>query len=346
MSRDAMSSSAWLGLCEDMKREKSEPHHALLYKDGELIAALPAFILTSGMFFDLDRILSRKHLIALKILRVPTAPVMISLFPINFRTGILSRRELSDHETGMLLARFEEEAEKRGIPHCIVLYVAFRQKAFRKTLDARDYKHCYFSSRSFIPTSGFRSFEDYIASIPHKRRSQVRKEIKNFTDSGIRFKWSGTLDIPGEECIKMIDQIFVKYETKNLYTPEFFEEMSERLKGHALWLVAYKKDRPVGWLVSVLNPDALDHYKFSIDYPECEGSDIFLNLMFYEPVRKSIELSMPELNLGISAIQTKALRGAQNDEVYAYIKCIDPLAKAFLPFFMKRKDAYFRANPP
>ena len=108
---------------------------------------------------------------------------------------------------------------------------------------------------------GWKSFDEYLDSLRHKRRKEVRRELRAVADAGVTIEARSGADIPDawfEPMWRFYRATIDGNPWGRLYlNPAFFELVRERFRERLTFVMALRGGRPIGGAFDVQKGDAL-----------------------------------------------------------------------------------------
>ena len=135
------------------------------------------------------------------------------------------------------------------------------------------------------------NFEDYLKSLKHKTRSNIRREIKKCAENGVTIEERefGDLSAKLSELISNLSSKYAKNAT-NFFDSIFFSKLSEYAKDKTKVFIAKKNNEIVGFSLSLLQADILDVFMCGFKYDAQTITDFtYFNLCYYAPIQWAIE---------------------------------------------------------
>ena len=200
---------------------------------------------------------------------------------------------LLGHRPQQLLAAIEAATVQNGISSAHITF-----------LNDADAAEC--ERRGWLPrhgvqyhwfNRGYRSFEDFLATLTSRRRKTLRKE-RAAAREGLEFR---TLRGP-EICAAEWDAMWVFYQDtgsrkwgRPYLTREFFDLLGERLGDAVLLFLACRGSRPIAGALNLIGPDALYGR-----YWGCTEELPFLHfeLSYYQAIEWAIDHGLPSVQAG------------------------------------------------
>ncbi|MFI1189011.1 GNAT family N-acetyltransferase [Streptomyces californicus] len=167
-----------------------------------------------------------------------------------------------------------------------------------------------------VPDDGF---DGYLASAGHSRRRQIRADLRQTADNGLRFE-TAPLDrnAPFDDIARLLVLHEKKYDPSYTRPPADFLpylDLCARIPGAHL-ILARLNGRAVGCHVVFHHADVLWVRLFGVDESLTETRSSYFSLMFYEPLRLAHRLGARAVHLGIAASETKLRRGARLEPLW------------------------------
>ncbi|HEX6358985.1 GNAT family N-acetyltransferase [Actinophytocola sp.] len=159
-----------------------------------------------------------------------------------------------------------------------------------------------------VPDGGF---DAWLAVLPSKRRTSVRKEMAAFTAAGYRIQ-----RLPLRECSTAIAPLAVRTESKYGHDYDTAEDLAtfrnhERCLGDAAMVaLCTLDDTPVGFCLYYVWRDTIFLRWTGFDYPRLRNAYEYFNLLYYEQVRWAAERGIRWIHAGLKAAKAKVSRGA------------------------------------
>ena len=169
------------------------------------------------------------------------------------------------------------------------------------------------------------SFQDYLDAFKHKRRNQIKGEIRKFTAAGY------TTDVcPLAQMVSAAVPLIVQLEARhgNRVDPERTRESLVRLaaafKESAICFCLRRGRHITGVAVVIENGRTLDGRTAGFDYPHLMDAYEYFNLTLYSLIRYAYQRAARCLVLAPTAGHAKVLRGATEIPSYGLRVRIPP----------------------
>ena len=284
------------------------PRHLVLYDGDELIAASPAYVKTNseGEFVfdwswaDLAQRMGVDYYPKL-VLAVPFTPATghrVLWHPSRDRVEIVSlfaravRTLVKELELSSAHVLFPEEAEARIWADAAGFTV-------------RHGVQYHFHNR--VPP--FRDYEDFLASLPQKKRTQIRRERKQPAMDGVTIETLGPADLTADVA-KQMYELYLTTVDKYFYgrrymKRKFFDLVRTRFANRLAWVVAKKNDEIVASAFNVKKNDTLygRYWGTHVDLPF-----LHFNVCYYHGVDQAIREGLAHFNPGAGG-EHKRVRG-------------------------------------
>ena len=235
------------------------------------------------------------------------------------RTGVVGDVENAAVAHALMTA-FRDVAAAWEARAAAWLYVPRRSTILAEVLSKAGYLAATLGGRCALPIR-WRSFDDYVASFPHKRRASVRTELRAPAAHGL-----STSVLDGARFREQIDELaplFANLQRKYGHDPEGAHETLE-------WIVTNFRDlagavvvsdgaSPVAFHVFYRLEDVLYAYLGGQRYdPLARQTFAYFHAMFYEPIKMAIRLGVQRIEYGIGTYEAKIKRGCKVDPVSGF----------------------------
>jgi len=170
-----------------------------------------------------------------------------------------------------------------------------------------------------VPWNGF---EDYLRSLSRKRRDSVRREMKNFQQSGLAIVVRNLSMLPTDRLAALMLNVQTKYHHNVERGIKPFVEQIERLKRIPLTNIvyaAYSRSEIVGFSLFYLYRNTLYARIVGFDYTLLERDNFgYFNIAFYRPIHDATRYGINKIDYGMGAIEAKLGRGGDLLPTYGY----------------------------
>ena len=316
------------------------PQHLALYDGEELVAAAPAYAKTNseGEFvFDwawadlADR------------LGIAYYPKLVVAVPFTPATGdrVLVKPGRDRAET---VAVFAEAIRKLvaeiGLSSAHVL--------FPPEAEAEDFGRAGMMIRHGVQfhwtNEGFGSFEDFLATLPQKKRTQIRRERKQLAMDGVTLQTLGPQDLSRDVAHAMYD-LYTTTVDKYFYgrrylKKRFFELVAERFAHRLAWVVAKKDGHIIASAFNVKKRDVLygRYWGAHVDLPF-----LHFNVCYYHGIDEAIREGLKTFNPGAGG-EHKRVRGFLPTVTCSAHHVENPKMRAIIADFLSHERAAIAAH--
>lgn len=314
------------------------PRHLVLYEKGNVVAAAPAYLKmnSEGEFvFDWSwaDLASRMGL--------GYYPKLVLAVPFTPATGhrVLWHPSRDRAETVAIFARaIRTITRETELSSAHVL--------FPEETEARLWEAAGLSMRHGVQyhwsNAGFGSFEDFLATLPQKKRTQIRRERKQPAMDGVTISTLGPEDLEGEEGAAIAETMHALYLTtvdkyfygRRYLKERFFDLVRRRFADRLAWTVARDRD---GRIVA----SAFNVKKDKVLYGRYWGSTVDLpflhfNVCYYHGIDDAIRHGLSTFNPGAGG-EHKRVRGFVPTTTYSAHHIEDERFRSIVDAFLERE---------
>ena len=246
---------------------------------------------------------------------------VLAASPLSFRGGMAvmgATREERDGARQRILETLQQVAADERLPLCIY-GVEESDTELRQACTSHGLEVLFLVYDNMLPTP-FKRLDDYFALFPRKAPLQLEAgDAPCGGLEGFRFERIANFGELGSSFEKLYLATYSKYgEEHFLHPPSFWEALPRHVGPRTEAIVAYKDSQPMGFVLLLHKGDTLWPYRVG----RAEGGEkelpIYFNLVFYEPLKRAIELGTRRLILGGGAWEAKRHRGTQGLALYSY----------------------------
>lgn len=314
------------------------PRHLVLYDGDEVVAAAPAYLKTNseGEFvFDwswadlADR------------MGIAYYPKLIVAVPFTPATGhrVLWHPSRDRAETVAIFAHAVRTiTSELGISSAHVL--------FPEEDEARMWGAAGFSLRHGVQyhwtNAGFRTFEDFLATLPQKKRTQLRRERKQPAMDGLTITTLEPADLAGDEGAAIARTMHALYTTtvdkyfygRRYLKKRFFDLVRQRFAHRLAWTVA--RDREGTIVASAFNVRKNDvlygrYWGTTVDLPF-----LHFNVCYYHGIDEAIRRGLRTFNPGAGG-EHKRVRGFVPTKTFSAHHIADTKFRGIVDSFLARE---------
>ncbi len=188
--------------------------------------------------------------------------------------------------------------------------------------------------------AGFSTFEDFLASVPQKKRTQIRRERKQPEMDGVVIR-TLTPDQLTRDVAHRMYELYLTTVDKYVYgrrylNLRFFELVRERFAHRLAWVVAEREGKIVASAFNVRSDDTL--------YGRYWGTDVDLpflhfNVCFYHGIDEAIRRGLGRFNPGAGG-EHKRVRGFAPTVTYSAHWIEDARMRAAISDFLVRERSH------
>ncbi|HTI23233.1 MAG TPA: GNAT family N-acetyltransferase [Kutzneria sp.] len=165
-------------------------------------------------------------------------------------------------------------------------------------------------------------FEGYIASLPRQRRVIVRRERRQYLESGLRTRIQHTTASLGVRAAELHVQLMAKY--GNSSTVESFmadfDDLAATVDEHITVFSAERDGVLTGVCVCLRDGSTVHIRSLGFDYALAANDFVYFNLVFYEPIVWGLDHGVTDFCFGNGAYLAKLRRGARLEPLYGVVR--------------------------
>jgi uncharacterized protein len=334
---------AWLDCLEEAKCVGGKsgwlPRHLVLYEGSKVVAAAPAYLKTNS---EGEFVFDWSWADLANRMEIPYYPKLVLGVPFTPATGhrVLWHPSRDRAETVAIFAK-----GLKTITHEMDLSSA--HVLFPEEAETRLWESAGFTIRSGVQyhwsSSGhMTTFEDFLATLPQKRRTQIRRERKQPAMDGITLETLGPEDLKGPkgaEISETMHELYLTTVDKYFYgrrymKRRFFDLVRERFAHRLAWVVARNR---AGEIVA----SAFNVKKDTVLYGRYWGTRVDLpflhfNVCYYHGIDDAIRAGLSTFNPGAGG-EHKRVRGFAPTTTYSAHHIEDARFRAIIDAFVARE---------
>lgn len=336
---DGFFTYGWLKTLEMSKPFDLLPRHVALYDGEKLVALAPCFEDLAGEYSRRGPYIPHVYRLLRTASRVKLFRdhVLICYSPLSLHSKFLYSREYDVGAVcGLLLEGISDICRRDRMLFSYFLFVSEADKALVSGLQGHGYTSVPWIDTYYMDVN-WSDFDGYLASLPHKIRLNVRREIKKCAQSGIAIESVENFGEIAGELSKLCLNVFSKYGRLSyaFYPVSFFDNLSVHASDKTKVFVAKKAGRIVGFSLSLRQGATADCYLCGFDYENQSDSDFtYFNVVYYASVRWAVEEGIRRIHFGTAQPGSKLRRGCRVDKTFSFIKChsgvLDPAFRAYV----------------
>lgn len=207
-----------------------------------------------------------------------------------------------------------------------------------ETLERAGYIRGTLAAECILPIA-FNSVDGYLATLPRRRRSSVRREMRQFRDAGMRVE-IGEVDALRDELAALQAELRRRYghPADETAIRRSFQLMRDRLGRYVRVAVARDGTNQVVGFVLFFEADRVYYVKSAGFRYEALQEHLFcyFNVAYYALIQAAAANGIRAIHYGIESYQAKAARGCRLEELVGYVRFAGPCAEALREAFLAR----------
>lgn len=228
------------------------PCHVTLWQENELTGAMPLYLKQHSYG---EYVFDWAWANAYHQAGLAYYPKLISAVPFSPITGprLLAR---GDAEKSAMLTTALGLAQETGASS---LHVLFPDSCDLECLTRHDFLiregvQFHWSNRDF------RTFDDYLAAMTHKKRKKIKQERRKAADAGLVFRRVTGKDISDHDWAffhRCYTETYRAHGSHPYLNQAFFQTLGDRLPDNVLMIIAYDGQRPIAASLNILSGNRL-----------------------------------------------------------------------------------------
>lgn len=252
---------------------------------------------------------------------MPDAPRVVSVLPGAFLPGVVRGDPSDRHSAERAVDVVEARARGAGAHSVAFAHVRAGDRTLRDVLEDRGYSF-YTCVADCVLRTPWRSFDAYLGAMTERRRSRVRREIRDFASKGAKLVDADPAALGEQHALLNVTHM-TKY--GHVLTPVRSEQILRRIAHQLHATVRLLEVRSGGRLVAFL----LYHAAHGKLYPKLLGmsDDVkdaapyaYFQLCYYAMVDRAVSGGFREIVLGPESYGAKALRGCRYEARVHYVR--------------------------
>jgi len=232
------------------------PRHAVLYGNGQLVAALPLYEKTDSWGeFVFDFAWANAYQQA----GLNYYPKLVSAVPFTPVTGprfLVAPGYDFAELAGMLINATQQLAAAQGISSWHVLFADQRDHEILERSGLLLRKDCQFHWHN----RGYSTFDDFLGELRSVKRKKLRRERRRIQESGITFRHLGGADLTADlwrDIMPLYASSFLRRGREPYLNQAFFEHFAARMPEHILVILAEYRNEAIASAICFLSEDTL-----------------------------------------------------------------------------------------
>ena len=336
----------WLACLEDSGSVGEHtgwlPRPFALYEGERLVAAAPAYV---KLHSEGEFVFDWSWADVAAQLGVPYYPKLVFAVPFTPATGdrVLVDPALPAPRRAELIAAVAGAAARL----CADLELSSAHALFVRDDEAGAFGRAGYAERHGIQfhwkNQGFTTFEDFLSTLPSKKRTQVRRERAQLARDGVELRTARPDELtPG--LAREMHALYLTTVDKFVYgrrylTVRFFELVAERFAGRLAWALARRDGELIASAFNVKRGGVLygRYWGTHVDLPF-----LHFNVCFYHGIEEAIREGLHTFEPGAGG-EHKRLRGFRPTLTRSMHRVREPqLARLSEPFLARERSAIAR----
>jgi predicted N-acyltransferase len=183
----------------------------------------------------------------------------------------------------------------------------------------------------------WRRHEDYLQSLSSKFRSDIKNRVfKKFAEAGCTVELLEDVAAHATDLQQLYLQVHGNAGLRPFTVPAgYWPELAELAGANARVHVARRKERIVGFIVSVLDGETAFAYHIGFDRQAAgEGVPVYLRLL-HASLARAIETGARRVSFGRTALEPKARLGCKPEETIVWARHRHPFLNQLLQPMLK-----------
>jgi predicted N-acyltransferase len=326
ISNDGFFTYGWFKTLETQKSFDVRPFYIAVYDEGKLVALAPCFAdLEDHFFIEGPKIFPfmKKLLSFGKRVGFCEDHVLLCYSPFCPRSKVLlGKSDEGKNILRLLSEKIEEICKKQKFMFSSFLFVSEFDRLLIENLQKLGYLQFPGTTTLYLDIE-WPTFEDYLKSLKHKIRMNIRREIKKCAENGVSIEERDFEGLSSKLSL-LLANLFWKYDKNadNLFDQSFFCKLEDYARDTAKVFLAEKNDEVVGFSMSFRQRDVLDVFMCGFDYEALTKTDFtYFNLCYYAPIRWAIEEGIKKIYYRRKAEKVKLDRGCKPERTFSFVKC-------------------------
>ncbi len=189
----------------------------------------------------------------------------------------------------------------------------------------------------------FHVFEDFLATLPSKKRTQIRRERAQLAKDGVEIRTARPEELTAERA-RAMHALYLTTVDKFVYgrrylNARFFELVAERFKERLAWAFAWRGDEIVAGAFNVSRQGVLygRYWGTHVELPF-----LHFNVCFYHGIEEAIRAGLHTFEPGAGG-EHKRVRGFHPTLTRSAHRVLDPRLEALVrPFLERERHAILR----
>jgi hypothetical protein len=228
-----------------------------------------------------------------------------------------------------LVAGTLDWAADQDIPTVAFLYLRLDQRELANALRDRDFTRLPLTYTWDLHLTGT-GIDDYLASLPRKRRKETRREARTLAESGVDIRQADVWPV-FDNLVDLRCQLVAKYRGRADHEHEAsrLRTMIEDVaRGNPTLLLATADDTPVGFALFAPNRDEWLCLAVGHDYADPRSRLTYFGAAYYRAAEAAYAAGVRTLGYGQGSWQAKRARGCRPTPMAGWLHSTDPALAA------------------
>ncbi|MEO3808451.1 GNAT family N-acetyltransferase [Sphaerisporangium sp. B11E5] len=212
-------------------------------------------------------------------------------------------------------------AGERSLRAVAFLYTPPSADALQKELAARGFLRVPLAYTCELEPAGD-GFEDYLASLPRKRRTEARRELRRLAEAGMTVR-AVEVEHPPEDVVGLKCGHSAKYDGAPADHARTRARLEGLCAGGALLFRAEIAGTLVGYALFITHNGVWYCVSTGMDYTRPDARHAYFATVFYEPARLAYRSGVHRLHYGQGSWRAKTARGCTATELPGWILPLD-----------------------
>lgn len=166
------------------------------------------------------------------------------------------------------------------------------------------------------------TFDDYLASLPRKRRTDLRRQLNNAQrHGGIKIEQlrPDQVTVPDADLYRLIDNVAQRYGEKAHVVPSFFSALRTLMPDNSTIFLATVDGQLAGVFVGIHDDNSISFPMIGQDHALSREHGIYF-LLHFAVIRYAIERQLRLINMGLTQLDLKRRLGYQPNPRYFIVR--------------------------
>jgi predicted N-acyltransferase len=315
----------------------------LMFYDGEALVAgavLSTFILTLDLLLppSIQKACAMIRRVIPGFMRIRTlfCGLPVSIGKHTLLIAVPSRKDAVLHA---LVKRMGEICRDEGIRYCCLKEFPAREADNLRALEAKGFFAAYSIPRIDLPVR-WDSYAEYLASLRHGYRRQIRKNLDKISaDINNPFSEGCSDDISSLPHLAIVDanicppelfhrlylEVMTRTDTRlETLNEAFFQGLYKELGEHLVILAMVQESAVLGAVLLTDHDDTLTFLFAGIDYSRRDEFDVYINLL-HGIAAYGIDQDCKNIDMGQTSYWSKRRIGGQASHMIFWFRALNPL---------------------